>query len=283
MVNHLKEEGDTASSGSQQKLAIFFTCMTFILTTVAVGLQLVPSTARYMDGTYIEGGICVGLIFFWVFTVAIITDAKYGIAVNDEGAVSNGNLYYFSWAGFVCSVTLAISYLQSAFQVDVTGEIRTRASRLTNWSALLTFSLVVMGCSVNIYSGNCTGDDTYSATYCRRTKFGIALGTLTTILSLLVVASKVALRPLPFMAEAITGLISTVMYIFGVCFITTQNGPGAPLGNLYYFTWLSFLISGLITASCYEDYQGVGKAPENTQEDKVNDDEDIEVENLDDV
>ena len=29
---------------------------------------------------------------------------------------------------------------------------------------------------------------------------------------------------------------------------------GAPLGNLYYFTWASFLASFMIMASCFEDY-----------------------------
>jgi hypothetical protein len=40
-----------------------------------------------------------------------------------------------------------------------------------------------------------------------------------------------------------------------VAFITSADGPGAPIGNLYYFTWISFLSSVFIVSKCYEDYR----------------------------
>ena len=36
-----------------------------------------------------------------------------------------------------------------------------------------------------------------------------------------------------------------------------QNGPGAELGNLYYFTWASFLTAFMLLANCVEDYNTV--------------------------
>lgn len=35
---------------------------------------------------------------------------------------------------------------------------------------------------------------------------------------------------------------------------------GAPLGNLYYFTWASFLVSFLLFTSCFEDYNAAATA-----------------------
>ena len=46
-----------------------------------------------------------------------------------------------------------------------------------------------------------------------------------------------------------------ICWIFGVAYLTSDQGPGAPLGNLYYFTWGSFLSAFMLLASCFEDYQ----------------------------
>ena len=46
----------------------------------------------------------------------------------------------------------------------------------------------------------------------------------------------------------------------GVGVITSQNGPGAELGNLYYFTWAAFLTSFMLLASCVEDYNAASRA-----------------------
>ena len=45
------------------------------------------------------------------------------------------------------------------------------------------------------------------------------------------------------------------MYGFAVAYLTSEEGPGAPLGNLYYSTWLSFGIVFFVATSCFEEYQ----------------------------
>jgi len=49
-------------------------------------------------------------------------------------------------------------------------------------------------------------------------------------------------------------------------------------GNLYYFSWCSFLVSVSIVASCYADLTGGGVGPTAEVEKDANGD--IEVENL---
>lgn len=44
-----------------------------------------------------------------------------------------------------------------------------------------------------------------------------------------------------------------LLYLFEVAFITDNSGPGAPLGNLYYFSWISFLLTIAIANACHED------------------------------
>lgn len=143
--------------------------------------------------------------------------------MDEFGAVENGNLYYFSWAGFVTSVTLLVSYLQHVFGLDVAAEMRTRSARLVTWSALLASSLVVMGSSANYYDTGCGGDDEVGK--CRRAVFGIVLGALTTLGSVGVVALKIATSKAPFLLEAAGSFVIVVLYGFGVVTLTSQQGP----------------------------------------------------------
>jgi hypothetical protein len=60
-------------------------------------MHLNSITSILIVGTKIEGGLCVLLLIFWVALVAVVTDSRQGLAVDNVGAVDNGNLYYFSW------------------------------------------------------------------------------------------------------------------------------------------------------------------------------------------
>ena len=249
---HKDQEG--ARGNSNQTWAVACSTITFIITLAVVLTHLNAISSLYVVGTKIEGGLCVFLFALWVSIVTIVSDSRNGLAVDEQGTVANANLYYFSWAGFVCSITLGVSYLKSAFDVDIPGEIRTRSARLNLWSCLLATSIVVTGSSATIHNAYCVGG-LGEAAFCSRTTFGIVLGIMTAMMALYVVGVKIASSKAPFMVEALFSLFSFIMFIFGVGFLTSSYGPGAPLGNLYYFTWLSFFVSFLLTASCFEDYQ----------------------------
>mmetsp|Transcript_26670 Transcript_26670/g.37586 ORF Transcript_26670/g.37586 Transcript_26670/m.37586 type:complete len:326 (+) Transcript_26670:202-1179(+) len=268
---------------ANQKWAIACSAITFALTFVVVLMHVSSIASVFIVGTKLEGAVCIILAAFWAATVAIVSDSSNDLAVDSAGQVKNGNLYYFSWAGFVTSVVLCVSYLRGVFGVDVAGEIRSRSARLTTWSALLASSLVVMGTSANIFDQKCTGDKYMEyhedAVYCTRTKFAISLGAIVTSMSLVIVGMKIATTTAPFMAECIMALLSTILYAFGVAFVTSAKGPGSPLGNLYYFTWISFLSGFLLSASCVEDWGAIGSPGQEEEEGEG----DIQVETLNDA
>ena len=219
-------------------------------------MQLHPIGATLFVGTRVEGIIILILTAFWAATVSIVSDTRNGLAVdNITGSVTNGNLYYFSWAGFVCSVMLIVSYLRGVFGVDLAGEIKNRSARLTQWSALLAAQLVVLGASANIFDSDCS-PLANTVAFCKRTEFGIAVGTIGTAFALAIVAMKIATPSASFLAEAVIAVILTVLNGFGVAFITSPAGPGAALGNLYYFSWISLICSAMLVASCFETYRG---------------------------
>jgi hypothetical protein len=237
-----------------------------------------PSLSGFIVNTRTEGAISLILAACWAATVSVVSNASTGLAVNSQldNTIVNGNLYYFSWAGFVTSIMLCVAYLRGVFGVDLAGEIKNRAARLTLWSGLLACQLVVMGASANVFDKDCASQ-VESGAYCSRTKYGIALGAIGTIFSLCVVGMKMITSIAPFVVEGMLAIFLCIMNGFGVAFLTSAQGPGSPIGNLYYFTWLSFLCNFMLVASVYEDYRNIGVA-EKTEEG----DGDVEVETMED-
>ncbi len=152
-----------------------------------------------------------------------------------------------------------VSYLRSVFGVDVYGEVKNRAARLTLWAGFLACQMVVMGASANILDKNCNAYDANYApdsSYCKRTKFGISVGAIGTAIALIVVGMKMLTAIAPLVVEGVLSLTLCILNGFGVAYLTSPVGPGSAIGNLYYFAWLSWLSSFLLIASLYEDYQG---------------------------
>lgn len=275
IVEQKKSRGD---SDSNAKWAVTCSAITFAVTGLVVLMHMSPVLSSFIVNTRIEGVLCLLLAAFWAATVSVVSNASTGLAVNSElsNTIVNGNLYYFSWAGFVTSIMLCVAYLRGVFGVDLAGEMKNRAARLTLWSGLLACQLVVMGASANVFDKDCAFQDTTSP-YCKRTKYGISLGAIGTFFALAVVGMKMVTAVAPFVVEGILAIVLCIMNGFGVAFLTSANGPGAPIGNLYYFSWLSFLCNMVLVTSVYEDYRNLGVAPEKEGED------DVQVENMDDA
>lgn len=240
---------------NNQKYAVASTITSLLIIGIVVLMHLSSVTSLFIVNTKLEGFVCLVLLALHSATVAVISDPGNGLAVDANGAVMNGNLYYFTWAGFVLSIVIFVSFLRSVYHVDVAGEIRSRSARLNHWAWLLAASLVVMGASANIYDADCNVEPRYQTEkFCNRTAFGIAVGSSGVVASLLVVGLKIATTTAPFKLEILLSVVICIIDAFGVAYITSSYGPGAPLGNLYYFTWGSFAASLMLLSSCYEEY-----------------------------
>ena len=234
-------------------------------------------------GTRLEGILSLVLAAFWAATVAIVTNASNGLAVAEESVLNNtvlnGNLYYGSWAGFVTSIILLINYLRSVFGVDVVGEVRNRSARLSLWAAMLASALIVMGSAARIFSDDCkSGDERESETFCKRSKFAISHGAVSVFFTLCIVGMKFFTYAAPFVAEFAIAVILLIMSAFNVAFTTSTKGPGSPIGNLYYSSWICLVISALVTADCFQNRGGASATDH--EKDERNGGGDIEVENL---
>jgi hypothetical protein len=121
--------------------------------------------------------------------------------------------------------------------------------------------------------------------YCKRSKLGIAVGTICLFLSMGVIGMNVFMPFTPFAFEFGVAIICAVLHGFGVAYVTSSSGPGALIGNLYYFSWISFLLAAFLVGDIFGKYR---TPPSNEQNNEEKDEEngievrDIEVHTLDD-
>jgi hypothetical protein len=84
----------------------------------------------------------------------------------------------------------------------------------------------------------------FDDTTCNRTKFAMILGIICAILSLLVAG----LSSVPIL-QGLVGVLLLASWACGVSYITFGDGPGSELGNLYFATWISFILAMSIAAT----------------------------------
>jgi hypothetical protein len=241
--------------------------ITFVVTTLATAAQLHPLGSTLFVGTMIEGIVAIVMIAFWTAIVAINTDAGDALMGSGttmaSGAALNANLYYFSWAGFITAILIFVSFLHDAFGINVVDQVRKQALRLQYWAAFFACSIVVMGSASRTLRRDCRvfeTDDEHAGPYCRKTRFAIASGTLGAMLALLVIFSKVVKYSsisgsTPFVVEIGSSAFMTIITAFAVASTTSASGPGSQIGNLYYFSWASFLLSAILVADCFNEYK----------------------------
>lgn len=200
-------------------------------------------------------------VILWSAIVAVNTDAALALGPGEDGSnsVQSANLYFFSWAGFVTSAVLLVSFIRDAFGVDIVGTVRGSGKRLEWWATLLAASIVVLGSAAETLKGDCKGDSQSGVddVYCRRTKFAISASTICMVLCVYVIYTKVAKQSSPFMVELGSAFGLAIMNVFVVFFTTSADGPGSSVGNLYYFSWAMSLSSIFLAAQCYTEYSNV--------------------------
>jgi len=197
-----------------------------------------------------------------------VSDTRHGLATDVSGSISNGNLYYFSWGGLATGVTLFLSYIRSVWGIDLNVELQTRTKRLRYWVWLGVIGLIQMGSSARLFDNHC-GHGSYglsevergSVKFCRRCQFGIVLGILSAVPSLAMAGVKIgATQGGGKFSTQIFGIevgLSGVMMTgqaLGVAFLTSREGPAAPINTLFYSSWGALIVGLILVASCVEDW-----------------------------
>lgn len=196
------------STGWCMAVCVISMCLAFFATVAYL-------TARHLFvGTTVEAAWVFLILAFWGAGLPVIMNPSKHIATRGT-EVLNANLYFFSWGAFATCLFLLSSILQELFGIDV----RETSSKAARYYGLCAASLVVMGSSIRLYTDNevCDFSDVNQISYCRRSKLGIAIGTISFILTAAVsYAMHIKLQQLTNLYETIGTTLLLILWCFGV-------------------------------------------------------------------
>ncbi len=235
-----------------QKWAVACSIVSFASAILMIVLHVLPTGFGSVVGSKLECALSVLMLLNCSMLVALVSTVTNGLAVDTDGGVCFGNLYYFSWASFGMAFAIMLDYFKGVYGWEVTEQLRTRSSRLDLWLLFLVCNLVMMASSSNVYDYMCEAHK--KKQLCNRTLLAIIMGVTGSVFSIIVVGMKGAAGFAPLMLEvAICGLLF-LANCFSIALVTSEFGPGAKIGNLYYSQWATLLVSFVLVASCHEDY-----------------------------
>lgn len=125
------------------------------------------------------------------------------------------------------------------------------------WYALIATSLVVLGSSVRVYQAfPCSADVMTKSPICKQTKFAISAGVIGTLFAM-VATVFLSRGTFSHRSDWCSSTIMVLIWSFGLGYITFGQGPGQNIGNLYFATWGSFILSLLLAAESLREYLGI--------------------------
>jgi len=103
-------------------------------------------------------------------------------------------------------------------------------------------SVVLMGMAATLRTDICAMSSTVT---CRRTDFAIGIGAIVGILSFVAIL-LVACSKMGAVSYLLISFVSSVLFVFGVVFLTARDGPATSLGTMYFSTWTGAAVSTLL-------------------------------------
>jgi len=204
-------------------------------------------------------------LILWCIGLPIIMNPSNSIAVGYTQIV-NGNMYIASWVCFFSIFFVVGDLLSEVYGFNIVATVRPRLQdRNGKWYTLVATSVIVMGASIRVFeSFECNLDVMKSAPTCRDCKFAISAAVIGTVIALFPPLSFLFLHVTLTTVELILSVVMVIIWSFGLGFITFGQGPGHSIGNLFFATWATFILSCWIAADCYREW--VGGTPSTDQQ-----------------
>jgi len=182
----------------------------------------------------------------------VIQNPNNNIAVG-VSSIIDANIYFASWGAFLCSMLLCGKIGQEIYGFDIAGRVsplvKTRAGK---WYMMLFSSALVLMASVRAFlAESCDADSMSMAPKCNQTKLAIATGVVGTIFAGSVTGVTLKSGSLKLIYEWNAALVMVAISCFAMAYVTAGEGPGSSVGNLYFATWVTFVLSILILTSCH--------------------------------
>ena len=213
----------------------------------------------------IEGSVIALVLLAWVCAIPVIMAPNHGLAV-EENIIVDANLYFASWAAFSCAFYL--------FACIGRERARNLFSSLSKWwLCLVVSSIVAMTGAIRIFHNkqNCN-ENGRETEQCNELRLGIALSVVSAAIAGTIVVFT-HFDKLPWRWTALTGaVIVLILWSILVAYLTFKDGPGSDVGNLFFATWISFILSLCLTVShaqmAASDYKTTSSTPKKKGEKK---------------
>eukprot|EP00545_Synedropsis_sp_CCMP1620_P002542 CAMPEP_0119015092 /NCGR_PEP_ID=MMETSP1176-20130426/10554_1 /TAXON_ID=265551 /ORGANISM="Synedropsis recta cf, Strain CCMP1620" /LENGTH=499 /DNA_ID=CAMNT_0006968359 /DNA_START=96 /DNA_END=1595 /DNA_ORIENTATION=- len=244
---------DTSRGIKNQKWAVSCSIVSWLVAMVVVVMHISPVLSILFVNTKLEGGLCIIMMALWSALVAVISDSTNGLAVDGEGAVTFGNLYYGGWGGFICAVLLFLNYLKNVYLMRVDEELSLRSDRLALWAACLIVSIVLTAAAANVFDHECIGDsDRYGTKFCNRSLLALVDGAAGCGISIVIIGMKLSTGMAPWGIELLLAVFLFLCNCFSMGLVTAEDGPGAKIGNLFYFSWFNLIVPFMLMSAAFE-------------------------------
>lgn len=244
----------------EQNYMIFAPSLVAAICACQFLLCLHRTTYRIVSKPWL-GGI-LSVLTFWVLMVCLVftMHSESSWAVNAIGEIQVANLYYFTWASIVTAGLLMMSYVKKILGLNAEDLVT------VVWAAVCKVCFIILGGGYHVWhtiADVCTLDDairTGAVTYCSRTILAIVVAITGMLASGSISLTRFSFHKCcPTSMVRIRAHVQMVVAIFlvllfgaALVLITGIGGPGQSVGDLFYGTWLAFLLSIGLVVTCYD-------------------------------
>jgi hypothetical protein len=252
---------------------------TVSLVSISFGLAVIVSFlhALTMDNfETVEGAMTVLILVAWFCCIPVIMAPNHHLAVRGTSIV-DANLYFSSWAAFSTSF-----YLFASVGYE---KITSVFSSLDKWwIGLFVSSAVAMTAAMRTFNSkeDCS-ENNQEREQCNELRLGISLSIASMVISGSIVIFAYFQKLSWRWARLAGSVIALIIWSILVAYLTFKNGPGSQVGNLFFGTWISFIVSLCLAVSYMQaavaDYKGATPTPSKTAKNKNSSDGNISSKN----
>jgi hypothetical protein len=254
----VNQESETMSQ--QQSYMIYAPIVVALISTIFFIMCLHPMSYTIASHILCGGVFSVALFLVWFADLIITMHSEDSWAVNEIGEIQMANLYYFSWGAIIVAGMQMVSYAK-----QLSGH-QEESDMFILWAANVKVCFVLLGASLHVWhniASNCGEEieelDELSATFCGRTKIGIAVAVTGILSGWVCTISRVLGCPITkrytTRVETALSVFLIIIYGAGIALLTAMGGPGQSVGDLFYSSWLSFVVSVFIFVASVDELQ----------------------------
>lgn len=236
------DESSANQRNFEEKWCIALSSISFGLAFLASAAHIITNIRDEFVASKIEGGCILVTAIVWIMAIPVIMKPNHGLAMI-ENTIVDANLYFAGWLAFGCSLYMFASFGRETGKVGEDALMRYHAKY---WLCMFISSIVTMSAALRIFEDKKDCDTNDGAReQCNELRLGIALSIVSAVIAgfIVILACLVKNKSLPSFVVLLASIVVLALWSVLVAYLTFQNGPGSNVGNLFFGTWISCILS----------------------------------------